>query len=244
MVSIISKWLQKRIPSYEKIESNLTKEQVENNKDIINSLKINIFLFISLLILTYIVFKLKIFNRHILFILILSIFINACSIISSILIARCFYILRYKLYMFMVGISLISDFISLFFMIIDEADNFFTKISLFMIAIIFIILLFFKKIINKNKYKSILNFMIGITSIISILSVIFDFKNGIGNLIKSFIGIFFMLVLLKVVFDTLKIHYRTLFYLLAYPEEFRKKFGYSIKEWYGLHSSQYKAEKE
>lgn len=101
----------------------------------------------------------------------------------------------------------------------------------------------FCNVMNSIKYESFLD----VGSFFALLTTIWEIFFGKG-ILEDFMEAVFIIIIFtfiyKVTLNAFANHYKTLFYLLAYPEEFRKKFGYSVKEWYGVHLPQYKAEKE
>lgn len=241
MVSIISRWLQKRMPSFEKIESKLTKEEVENNKDITNNLKLNIFWFFAMAV-TFVACQHEKFYL-LSYPALLNFVMSAISIYFSLYLSRQFVILKYKIYMFMLGLTLIFGYFIIGGGIIEFVGN-----PILLVILGFIIVLCIKKIIfgdvmKSTKYEWVLN----IGSFIALLTSIWEVFFGKGNF-EEFIEAIFVIIIFtliyKVALNACANHYKTLFYLLAYPEEFRKKFGYSIKEWYGVYSPQYKAKKD
>lgn len=92
MVSIISEWLQKRMPSYSVIEEKLTKEQVENNKDITKNLQVNLVGLSLYLIILYVMIKFMndIFNGWIIYLLEISLIINIISVILAVILPNFF----------------------------------------------------------------------------------------------------------------------------------------------------------
>lgn len=240
MVSIISKWLQKRMPSFETIESNLTKKQVEDNKNITNSLKLNMLWFTALLLACIFFYYWKTYTLS--FPMFIAVIITFFSILVSNILSINYKILKYKIDMFMLYFSFISIFI-----VIDSMAFFFVNNFILSVILIFITILCIKKIIFGNGMKSTkYEWLLNLGSFFALLTAIWEIFFGKGNLedfIEAIFIIIFFSVIYKISLNAFADHYKTLFYLLTYPEEFRKKFGYSIKDWYGVHSSQYKESK-
>lgn len=229
------------MPSFEAIESKLTKEDVENNKDITNNLKLNIFYFFMMLVIFVVCQHEKFYSLS--YPALLNSIVSAISICFALYLSRQFAILKYKIYMFMVGLSTIFGYFIVGGGVIEFVNNPLLIVILVFITILCIKKIIFGKVMKSTKYEQVLN----IGSFIALLTAIWEVFFGKGNL-EEFIEAIFVIIIFtliyKVALNAFANHYKTLFYLIAYPEEFRKKFGYSVKEWYGVHSPQYKAEKE
>lgn len=244
MVSEISEWLQKKMPSYGTIESKITEKQLEDDKNTKPTLNLNIFLFVFLLLAIYVDTNFThIFNNVMIAMLMVVAGISAISIICSIIFARQFNILKYKIYMFMVGIAIMPTYLFIFAVLILEEENVVVKLALIIILFISIKMVLLN---NKVKIKSI-DGVIKYGSIFCLVTGIYeqffgkpDWSQSMDSIVVSVL----MIIMLKYAVTMLAPYYRTLFYILAYPEQFRKKFGYSVNDWYGKHSSQYREKKE
>ena len=231
------------MPSFEEIESKLTEEEVENNKDITFSLKINLCLFLLGLIVLYVGSHFVPLNKVTLCLAMIATFVDSITIILSIIFSVLFKKNKYKIHMLMINISIIFTYIYIFSIIFFEINGFFLRI----ILIIFSVSIYIK-IIAGNRLKSTkCNQLLNIGSFFVLLTSIWEVffgKDNIEEFIEAIFIVTFFSVTYKIMLNAFADHYKTLFYLLTYPEEFRKKFGYSVKDWYGVHSPQYKAEKE
>lgn len=229
------------MPSYEKIESKLTKKEVENNKDITNSLLLEIVLLGVLLFIDFMFGRDKVYI--IFYPTLISLIISVISLVLSIIISTKYTILRYKNFAFSFFISTGSAFLMVIGIGMYMINN-----CILDIVFLFIIFLVIKKLFFNNfiKTKNI-NLLISIGSFLALLTTIWEVFFGKGNFeefVEATFIVIFLSIVWKIMISEFDSYYKTLFYLLTYPEEFRKKFGYSVKEWYGVHSPQYKAKKE
>lgn len=136
MVSIISRWLQKRMPSYGEVESKLTKEQIEDNKDIISTFKFNVFSFVVLCLQLYAVIYMDFLGKVLIFPTILVLMINGITILFSIVLSKRFAILKYKINMSMVAISAMVFELNAFCILIYFENSILIKMIMVVVIIV------------------------------------------------------------------------------------------------------------
>lgn len=241
MVSIISRLLQKKMPSYGEIKSKVTKEQIEDNESIANSIKLHIFWLICITA-CYMFFnheKIYVISYPALLAMIMAMIFTVISIIM----AFKFKILKFKFDIFMLLCSLSFGYLTVIGMALFMTNDLVLDIILIIINAIIVYFVFLKKVIKTTKYQIFIKFGCVFAFISGIWEMMFG--NGIKEgFIDAILCIIFFNAIFKMMLNYYQSYLETLFYVLAYPEKFRRKFGYSVKEWYGKRSPQYREEKK